>query len=60
MWLNPIPRGGGQKRLQTSYRLNCSKTDQVTDLPMVCKFKFVRYSHIKKKLALYYMPPQDV
>ena len=30
------------------YRLDCSKTDLATDLPMVCKFKFVRYSYINK------------
>ena len=41
-------RGKGQKRLRTSYRHNCSQTDLATDLPMVCKFKFVRLGHIKK------------
>ena len=30
-----------------SYRLNCPKTGLLTDLPMVCKFKFVRYGHIE-------------
>ena len=38
-----------QKRLRASYRLNCSQTDLATDLPMICKFKFVRYSRIEKK-----------
>ena len=41
--------GGGQQCRRASYRLNCSLTNLVTDLPMVCKFKFVRYGHIKKK-----------
>ena len=29
-----------------SYQLNCSQTNLVTDLPMVCKFKFVCCGHI--------------
>ena len=44
---------GGQKRLRSSYGLNCSKTDLATDLPMVCKLKFVHCGHILKNLALY-------
>ena len=51
--LNPIPDGGGRNHLFAPYRLNYSLTDLMTDLPMVCKFKFVLYGHIKKKLALY-------
>ena len=45
--------GGGQQCRRASYRLNCSLTNLVTDLPMVCKFKFVRYGHIKKKIVLF-------
>ena len=37
------------KCLRASCWLNWSKTDLARDLPMVCKFKFVRYVHIKKK-----------
>ena len=33
----------------SSFHLNCSKTDLVTDLPMVCKFNFVRYGDLKKE-----------
>ena len=44
---------GGGGRLQTSYRLYCSKTDMATDMPMVCKLKFVHYGHTKKHLAPY-------
>ena len=35
-------------QIQASYWLSCSQTDQATDLPMGCKFKFVGYSHLKK------------
>ena len=46
--------GGRQKRLWVSYWLNCSYTDLMTDMLMVCKFRFVHYGHMKKKsLALY-------
>ena len=31
------------KCIQESYRPNCSQTDLATDLPMLCKFKFVRF-----------------
>ena len=51
--INPIPDGRGRNHLFAPYRLNYSLTDLMTDLPMVCKFKFVLYGHIKKKLALY-------
>ena len=35
------------------YWLNCSLIDFITDLQRVYKFKFHRYSHINKKIALY-------
>ena len=34
-----------QKRLCPYYKLHCSQTDLITDLPMVWKFKFVSYGH---------------
>ena len=34
-----------------AYQLFCSQTDLATDLPIVCKFKFVRYVNIKRKVA---------
>ena len=34
------------KRLWTFYRLNYSKTELMTDLPKVCKFRFVPFCHI--------------
>ena len=51
VYINPILRGGRQKRLRASYRLNCPLPDLTRDLPMVSKFKFVRYGHIKKKFS---------
>ena len=44
-------KGKGGNHLFAPYRLNYSLTDLMTDLPMVCKSKFVRYSHIKKELC---------
>ena len=40
----------GRIHLFAPHWLNYSWTDFMTDLPMVCKFKFVRYGHIKKKI----------
>ena len=48
--IQPCCHRGGAKRFRESYQPNCSQTDLSTDLPMVCKFKFVCYGHIKKVL----------
>ena len=46
IWMRPI-----FFLIFSSYQLiNCSTTNLATGLPLVCKFKFVRYGHIKKKL----------
>ena len=47
---------GGQKNLWALYWLNCSH-NLATDLPMVCKFKFIRYGCRKQNSA--YMPLFD-
>ena len=44
---------GVQKRVCPYYWVDCSQTDLITDLPMVCKCKFVRYSQNNKELVLY-------
>ena len=57
MFQSPVWGGGGrwgQKCFRASYWLNCSQTDLSTDLPMVCKFKFVHYCHMKKKKIVLY------
>ena len=41
MSINPVPCvGEGQKFLQASFWLDCSKTSLVADLPIVFKYKF--------------------
>ena len=51
--MNPIPHGeGGHTRPREFYWFYCSNNDLETDMPMVCKFKFVCYRNIYEKLAL--------
>ena len=56
IWVSEVEedsKGDGEGKcmlvhLFAPYWLNYSLTDLMTDLPMVCKFKFVLYGHIKK------------
>ena len=42
---------GGRKTPSASYWLNCSHINPATALPMVCKFKFVRYGWSNFQIA---------